>query len=66
MTENLSQPQEAIKAEYETAQKTPAELETKEVTQKHPLTQFNITRQLRGRGITRSLPTGFMTGGNGR
>jgi hypothetical protein len=66
MTEKLAQKYEVIKAEYETSQKTLAELETREATLKHTLIQLNFTRQFHGRGITRSLPTGFMAGGNGR
>ena len=65
MTEKLAKQYEAIKAEYEATQKTLANLETRQVTLKHTLTQLNITRQLYDRGITRSLPAGFMAGGNG-
>ena len=66
MSNKLTQQYEAVKAEYKSVQKTLAELEAREADLQNALTRLNFSLQVQGRGITRSVPTGFMVGGNGR
>ncbi len=58
MSNKLTQQYEAVKAEYETVQKTLVELEAKEVDLKNSLMRLNLCRQMEEHGITRIVPVG--------
>lgn len=51
-----------IQAEFETVQKKLAELEARQADLKGTLMRLNLYNQVQGKGVARSIPTGFIAG----
>lgn len=58
MSNKLTHQYEVVKAEYETVQKTLAELEAKEVDLKNSLMRLNLCIQFEDTHLTRPIPAG--------